>query len=58
MFDGDPRAAFAILRIFSGKLAVELLRIPYPIEAVVAGLKQHRLPDIYSKMVRLGRKLN
>jgi len=58
MFDGDPRAAFAILKVFPGEIAVEHYRIPYPMEAVITGLKQNRLPDIYAKMYRLGRKLN
>jgi predicted phosphodiesterase len=58
MFDGDPRAAFAMLKVCSGKIAPDLFRIPYPVEAVVAGLKQNRLPDIYARMYRLGRKLN
>lgn len=58
MFDGDPRASFAILKIASGKLAVEHFRIPYPVEKVVAGLRDQRLPDIYAKMFRIGKKLN
>jgi putative phosphoesterase len=58
MFDGDPRTSFAILKIFSGKIAVEHFRIPYPVEEVVTGLKKKRLPDVYAKMYRTGRKLN
>ncbi len=58
MFDGDPRASFAILRISSGKIAVEHFRIPYPVEKVIKSLKTHQLPDIYSKMFREGKKLN
>ncbi|MFC1516285.1 metallophosphoesterase family protein [Thermodesulfobacteriota bacterium] len=58
MFDGDPRASFAILKIFSGKIAVEHFRIPYSVKAVIKGLKQNRLPDIYAKMYRVGKKLN
>ena len=58
MFDGDPRASFAILKVFSGEIAVENYRIPYPVKAVIRGLKQNHLPDIYAKMYRLGRKLN
>jgi len=58
MFDGDPRAAYAILKVFSGELAVDFFRIPYPVDAVVASLKKNRLPDIYANMYRLGRKLN
>jgi len=58
MFDGDPRASFAILKIDSGKLAVEHFRIPYAVEKVVEGLRDQRLPDIYAKMFRIGKKLN
>ena len=58
MFDNDPRASFAILKLSSGKIAVEHFRIPYQVEAVVKDLKKHRLPDIYTKMFRSGKKLN
>jgi putative phosphoesterase len=57
-FDGDPRTSFAILKVASGKIAVEHFRIPYAVEDVVKGLKEHKLPDIYAQMYRLGRKLN
>jgi len=58
MFDADPRASFAILKVSSGKIAVEHFRIPYPVEAVVKDLKKHRLPEIYTKMFQTGEKLN
>jgi len=58
MFDGDSRASFAVLKISSGNIAVEHFRIPYTVEKVVKGLKDHQLPDIYSKMFLTGRKLN
>ncbi|MDH3838721.1 MAG: metallophosphatase family protein [Desulfobacterales bacterium] len=58
MFDGDPRASFAILKISSEKIAVEHFRIPYAVEAVIADLKNQKLPDIYAKMFRVGMKLN
>jgi putative phosphoesterase len=58
MFDGDPRTAFAILELSSESISVEHFRIPYPVEEVITGLKQYRLPDIYTKMYRMGRKLN
>lgn len=57
-FDGDPRTSYAILKVASGKIAVEHFRIPYAVEDVVKGLKQHKLPDIYAKMYRVGQKLN
>ena len=58
MFDGDPRASFAILKISSGKIGVEHFRIPYPVKEVVKSLKKNRLPDIYTNMFQIGKKLN
>ena len=58
MFDGDPRASFAVLKISSGKIAAEHFRISYMVEAVVEGLKKNRLPSIYTTMFRTGKKLN
>ena len=58
MFDGDPRTSFAILKISSEKIAVEHFRIPYSVEAVIADLKKQKLPAIYAKMFRVGKKLN
>ena len=58
MFDGDPRASFAILKISSRKIGVEHFRIPYPVKKVVKSLKKNRLPDIYTKMFQIGKKLN
>ncbi|MGB9437362.1 MAG: metallophosphoesterase family protein [Desulfobacterales bacterium] len=58
MFDGDPRASFAILKISSEKIGVEHFRIPYPVKEVVNSLKKNRLPNIYTKMFQIGKKLN
>ena len=58
MFDGDPRTSFAVLKVVSGKIAVEHFRIPYTVEKVVRGLKEQKLPNIYAKMFRAGSKLN
>lgn len=58
MFDGDPRASFAILKVSLERISVEHFRIPYPVKEVVKGLKENHLPDIYSKMFRTGKKLN
>jgi len=58
MFDGDPRASFAILKISSEKIGVEHFRIPYPVQKVVKSLKKNRLPNIYAKMFQIGKKLN
>jgi len=58
MFDGDPRTSFAILELSSEEISVKHFRIPYPVKEVISGLKQNRLPDIYARMYRIGRKLN
>jgi putative phosphoesterase len=58
MFDSDPRTSFAILKISSENIAVEHFRIPYAVEAVIADLKNQKLPGIYAKMFRVGKKLN
>jgi putative phosphoesterase len=58
MFDGDPRASFATLKVSPERISVEHFRIPYPVKEVVKGLKKNHLPRIYSKMFRTGKKLN
>lgn len=58
MFDGDPRAAYAVLTLEDGRIAVEHHRVAYDVEAVVRELARQGLPPIYSEMYRLGRKLN
>jgi putative phosphoesterase len=58
MFDGDPRTSFAILKVYSDEIAVEHFRIPYAVEEVVKDLKEKKLPNIYAKMFRVGKKLN
>ena len=58
MFDGDPRASFATVKIASGNIAVEHFRVPYAVDVVIADLNNQKLPDIYAKMFRVGKKLN
>lgn len=58
MFDGDPRASFAVLTVSSGEIAAYHFRIPYPVEEVIEGLKKNDLPAIYAQMYRAGKKLN
>ena len=53
MFDGDPRASFAILKISSEKIGVEHFRIPYPVKEVVNSLKKNRLPNNYKKILQI-----
>ena len=58
MFDGDPRASFAVLKLSSDKIDVLHFRIPYPVGDVIKSLRKHRMPDIYVKMYLAGKKLN
>jgi putative phosphoesterase len=58
MFDGIPRASFAIIELYKKKVQVNLYRCDYDIEQVVARLEDAELPDIYAAMYRMGRKLN
>jgi len=58
MFDGDPRASCAVLSVTGHDIRVDHHRIPYPIDQVVAGLKNNNLPEIYEEMFKLGKKLN
>ncbi len=58
MFDGIPRASFAILTLDAKKIRIRLHRCDYDIDKVVSGLKSAGLPDIYAEMYRQGRKLN
>lgn len=58
MFDGDPRASCAILEIAPGSIKVSHFRISYDINEVVAAIRRHQLPEIYTTMFLQGRKLN
>ncbi|MBT8361390.1 MAG: metallophosphoesterase family protein [Desulfobacterales bacterium] len=58
MFDGTPKASCATLSIENTQIDVELFRIAYPVEAVVAEIEKQRLPSIYKEMYRRARKLN
>lgn len=57
MFDSDPRVSCAVLRI-EEDITVEHFRISYDIEAVTRAIADCRLPGIYIRMYREGRKLN
>ncbi|BHH83891.1 metallophosphoesterase family protein [Desulforhopalus sp. 52FAK] len=58
MFDGNPESSCAVLLVSDGKISVRHYRIPYNIETVTDRIAQSKLPAIYSKMYREGRKLN
>lgn len=58
MFDGNPAASCAVLKISGDQISVVLHRISYPVEEVTNELERLRFPRIYQDMYRLGRKLN
>ena len=57
MFDGNPDASCATLRLTPDTLEVTHYRIPYPVEQVVTELRKYNLPLIYEAMFLQGRKL-
>jgi len=56
MFDGCPDAAYAVLELGQGKIAVSHHRCAYDVEAAVSALHRHQLPAIYGEMLRTGSK--
>jgi len=58
MFDSDPTASCAVLRITETTISVDHFRVEYAIEETVAALKAAGLPEMYQKMYQLGQKLN
>lgn len=58
MFDGNPAGSCAVLSFSEKGVAVSHYRIDYDIDRITNALKQQHLPEIYSDMYQLGRKLN
>jgi hypothetical protein len=56
--DGDARASYSILEIKHSSFQVQHFRIDYDIEKAVAGLKLHKLPDEFARMVVQGKTLD
>ncbi len=58
MFDGSPDASCAVLKVSAAHITVQHYRISYDVAAVTDSITQNKLPEIYSRMYRQGRKLN
>ena len=56
--DGDPRAAYAILRLQPGRLAVRNFRVAYEVDSAVMAIRQHELPEAFAQMILRGRSLD
>lgn len=53
-FDGDPRAAYAVLTFEAGTVKVDLRRVPYDIEATIKALAEDNFPalDLMARRLR------
>ncbi len=58
MFDGNPRASFAVMTLSGHDIKVTHHRIPYDIIETTDALAKSKLPEIYSHMFLSGLKLN
>jgi len=50
--DGDPRAAYALLNFADGSFKLEIIRVPYDVEAAARAVEQSGLPVEYADMLR------
>jgi diadenosine tetraphosphatase ApaH/serine/threonine PP2A family protein phosphatase len=50
--DGDPRAAYVILKAEGRDLKVEFVRVPYDIEWAATAIEASEMPDEYAAMLR------
>jgi len=56
--DGDPRASYGILQIAPDDVQVDLYRLEYDIDALVAAMRSHNLPEAFVQMALQGRDLD
>jgi len=56
---GDPRACYALLELGSrGRVRVEHVRVPYPVEAAARAILDAGLPPAFADMLRCGAPLD
>jgi len=58
MFDGNPAASFAVLKISKKKITVSHYRVGWEFKKMKLALIENKLPEIYINMYRKGLKLN
>lgn len=58
MFDGDPRASYAVLSIKTHKVEVDFYRIDYDIEKAAKAQLAAGLPDVFAEITRRGISLD
>lgn len=58
MFDGNPAASYAIIKIKKEKIKVSHHRVPWDIKKMQKKIRRYQLPEIYCTMYEQGLKLN
>ena len=58
MFDGDPRASYAVLTIKKHKVEVDFFRIDYDVESAAAAQTAAGLPAVFAEITRRGISLD
>jgi hypothetical protein len=53
--DGDPRAAYAVLRLFPDRVEATQWRVEYDVPAAVAAIRRYNQPEIFAQMLLQGR---
>lgn len=56
--DGDPRASYAVVTFEDGKVEVVFFRVSYDVDAAAAGIRSHKLPELFAEMHIKGRNYN
>jgi predicted phosphodiesterase len=56
--DGDPRASYAMLKMSSGVIEVELFRVSYDVEKCVTAIQKKHLPEQFAQMFIKGISLD
>jgi putative phosphoesterase len=58
MFDGDPRASYAVISIKKHKVEVDFFRIDYDIDKAAGAQMAAGLPDVFAEITRRGISLD
>ena len=56
--DGDPRAGWVLLEVTASAVEVEIVRVPYDVDAAARAIVQSSLPDDFATYLRTGGMLD
>jgi predicted phosphodiesterase len=54
--DGDPRAGYVVLEVSDGRIASEIVRVEYDLDAAVSAIVDSTLPNEFAEYLRTGGK--